>query len=255
MFQLKKEQIHHLLDKFFYTILLGIGIYFIYLGDIIPRFRDQRTNFAVYSEEMNELPTISSYINKAPANLTHGQHFNLSLGGQFLQKGRNFIKGLNLTVDLEHAMPGQMFHAEGLGSDHWFQIRPMSFSLGMAIIELTFKYSFEGSLPGAQIGMYLSPENNSHCWCRGKFYDGEKMTVLGKVGDWFNLDVQPQKFLHLREGSCRERPYVQELAQHMEAEIHSEKYKKICKPKDVFWECAAVTTSEKVNHLPFCRRK
>ena len=81
MFKLKKEQILQAWEIIVYALLLGLGIFFIYMGDVIPRFQDKRTTFAVYSEEMNEIPTISSYINNVPANFTLGKHFNLSLGG------------------------------------------------------------------------------------------------------------------------------------------------------------------------------
>ena len=40
MFLLKKEHVLKLLDNLLYFSLLGLGIYFIYRGDVIPKFFD-----------------------------------------------------------------------------------------------------------------------------------------------------------------------------------------------------------------------
>ena len=79
MFLLKKEHVLKLLDNLLYFSLLGLGIYFIYIGDVIPRFWIGRTNFAEYEEVMNELPTISTYIRNVPENYTMGKDLSLVL--------------------------------------------------------------------------------------------------------------------------------------------------------------------------------
>ena len=75
MFLLKKEHVLQIMEKLLYFALLGLGIYFIYRGDVIPRFWLGRTNFAEYLEDMNEFPTITAYIGNAPKNFTLGEDF------------------------------------------------------------------------------------------------------------------------------------------------------------------------------------
>ena len=70
MFQLKKQHIITFVDKLFSFSLFGLGIFFIYMGDVIPRYQIGQTNFAVYQETMKELPTIVTYITKVPNNFT-----------------------------------------------------------------------------------------------------------------------------------------------------------------------------------------
>ena len=50
--------VSHIIEKAIYLSLLGLGIYFVYQGDVIQRYRIKRTNFAEYSEPVSELPTI-----------------------------------------------------------------------------------------------------------------------------------------------------------------------------------------------------
>ena len=100
MFLLKKEHVLLLLDKLLHFSLLGLGIYFIHMGDVVPRFWLGRTNFAEYQEVMNEFPTISTYIQNVPENFTMGKDFNLSLGGKILKLGINDIQSMHLKLRL-----------------------------------------------------------------------------------------------------------------------------------------------------------
>ena len=73
MFLLKKKHVLQILENLLYLALLGLGIYFIYMGDVIPRFWLGRT--------------ISTYIQNVPENFTMGKDFNLSFGGEILKLG------------------------------------------------------------------------------------------------------------------------------------------------------------------------
>ena len=90
--------VQEVLDILFYISLLGLGIFFIYVGDVIQRFQAQRTTFAVYRESMIELPTISTYIYPIPSNFSMGVDFNLTLEGKILRPGINFLNGSGLKV-------------------------------------------------------------------------------------------------------------------------------------------------------------
>ena len=257
MLQIKNYHILTFLDKIFVIFLLVLGNYFIYMGDIIPKFLAERTNFAVYSETMNELPTVSTYLSYEPANFTLGIDFNMSFSGQVLKMGRNDVQRSNLTVNFEHVMVGKKTIKGRKTPDHWYRIQPMNFSSGMQVA-FEVEYSFasqKADLPEIEIGLFLTNRNNSLCWCMGKYFDGEKVTVLAKVGNWFRLGLQPQKFIYRqKDKGCREKPCAEEFVQKLEAEI-PEKYGTLCKPQDLVWECAALIESRKVNQLPECHKK
>ena len=46
----------------FYFTLFGVGIYFIYQGDVVQRYLLRRTDFTVYEEDITELPTVVTYL-------------------------------------------------------------------------------------------------------------------------------------------------------------------------------------------------
>ena len=58
MFQLKKDHVVILFSNVVYFSLLCLGILFIYYEDIVQRFKTGRTNFAQYSENMTEMPSM-----------------------------------------------------------------------------------------------------------------------------------------------------------------------------------------------------
>ena len=62
-----------------YLALLCMGIYFIHAGDIIQKFKQHRTNFAEYGEEISELPSIVAFTeySQPDKTLEYGKDFNL----------------------------------------------------------------------------------------------------------------------------------------------------------------------------------
>ena len=82
---LKFNQKHaiYISDKIFHIALLAVGFYFLYQGEVIQRFRDGRTNFAVYSEPMREMATLSIWMANLPPNFTQGKDFTISFGRHF----------------------------------------------------------------------------------------------------------------------------------------------------------------------------
>ena len=126
MLLLKKKHVLQILENLLYLALLGLGIYFIYMGDVIPRYWLGRTNIAEYQEVMNELPTISTYIINVPENFTMGKDFYLSLNGKTMEFGINDIQGLvtdsRLKLNVQHVMPEQLITPSGKRM-HWVRIR------------------------------------------------------------------------------------------------------------------------------------
>ena len=65
------------IDKLFYVTMLGLGIYFIYQGDVVQRFQLMRTNFMVYEQPIYEHPTIITFISPSIKNVTFGKDFKV----------------------------------------------------------------------------------------------------------------------------------------------------------------------------------
>ena len=53
-------------DKALYIVLMVIGLYFMWLGKVWPRYLQQKTNFAEYGERITELPTLVGWIQYKP---------------------------------------------------------------------------------------------------------------------------------------------------------------------------------------------
>ena len=65
------------LERLFYSILLGVGCYLIYEGDVVQKYLRRRTNFAVHEEDMTELPTIVTYIYPYSNDFKIGRDFEI----------------------------------------------------------------------------------------------------------------------------------------------------------------------------------
>ena len=107
MLQFNQDLAIYFLDKIFYIALLCVGFCLMYHDEVIQRFRDGRTNFAVYSEPMHEMATMSFWIANMPQNFTLGEDFNFYFGGldfsgmSILTYGQNSIEGSGQIVEFE----------------------------------------------------------------------------------------------------------------------------------------------------------
>ena len=66
-----------------YVLLLSLGIFFIHEGEVWERFTRKRTNFAIYTEDPTELPTMVIFLQ--PDEFKLGVDFNLTV--QAIQSG------------------------------------------------------------------------------------------------------------------------------------------------------------------------
>ena len=64
-------------EKVTYLILLSVGIFFIYQGDVIQRFQTGKTSFVKSSEAMTEMPSIRIWMSPM-SNANIGIDFNVS---------------------------------------------------------------------------------------------------------------------------------------------------------------------------------
>ena len=101
-----------ILDNIVCVILFSIGIYLIYLGDVVQMYQRRRTNFAEYEEEVSELPVILTYIqfSRSLVYLKYGEDFNISyvayayrseLEAKNMTPGENEVAGSQLKVNFD----------------------------------------------------------------------------------------------------------------------------------------------------------
>ena len=70
-------------ETLFYIILLLTGTYFIYYGDVLQRYIEQKTNYYQYDEPIKELPSITTWVDPMlldPSIIKLGRDYNISLG-------------------------------------------------------------------------------------------------------------------------------------------------------------------------------
>ena len=73
MFIANVRTLFRALQKLVYLTMLGLGVYLIYKGDVVQRFQRERTNFAVFEEEISELPSVVMYIQPWNSDIKFGK--------------------------------------------------------------------------------------------------------------------------------------------------------------------------------------
>ena len=99
MFQFRKENMLLSFERTIYITLLGMGCYFIYLGDVIGKFQARGTDFSTYKEPITELPTINMWFWPNLEDFKYGHDFNISLQANGKPKGINLTLGENKVPD------------------------------------------------------------------------------------------------------------------------------------------------------------
>ena len=99
-----------------YLFLLSLGLYWIFTGDALNKYFLKRTNFAEFSEPMDRIPTILTWIDPIDAyrhwNNEIGVDYNITLTseGYFkplnLMVGRNVVPEIPLQLNIEKVMDG-----------------------------------------------------------------------------------------------------------------------------------------------------
>ena len=107
--KLTTELFLYFTDKVLCITLFGLGFYLIAYGEVIQKFQLKRTNFAVYTEMITELPTILTGMS-VEKDLEFGRDYRMYYGALglnmqpvYLSEGHNSVPGSNLTVALEQA--------------------------------------------------------------------------------------------------------------------------------------------------------
>ena len=104
----KTYLIFQAIDRLVSLALMILGIYFIYKGDVINRFQLKRTNFAEFTEEISEIPTITTWIEYSNGPFLkywsdfYMQFYNWENNTSIdLEIGKNYISGSKLRVYVE----------------------------------------------------------------------------------------------------------------------------------------------------------
>ena len=106
-------RIFHVIDTVVFWFFLFLGVYLIYVGEVIQKFQLTRANFAEYEEEIAEFPTLLTYIQydlgSISSNWTYleyGKDFNFRFrigkgNMKALAIGENSFEGSSIKVDLK----------------------------------------------------------------------------------------------------------------------------------------------------------
>ena len=197
-------------------ILICLGVYFIYIGDVVNRFQAKKTNLAEYFEPITELPTIFAWIEfsegSKPTNFKLGLDFNITwiwdyddMDSYSLRLGKNiFNNGLELEfeevpeIDIKHPL--------------MYKIIPLNFPDGMPkdyLFSLHFDFT-KNDTTVERAGIAFSTRNNSHCGglYDGNFFDGKVFESLAKKRELKLIKLSPVKYLYTdTHEKCRNRPY------------------------------------------------
>ena len=111
MIHLTSSLIFKGVERAIHFFLICLGVYFIYIGDVVNRFQAKKTNLAEYFEPITELPTIFAWIEfsegSKPTNFKLGLDFNITwiwdyddMDSYSLHLGQNiFNNGLELEFE------------------------------------------------------------------------------------------------------------------------------------------------------------
>ena len=254
------------IENMVYVTMVGLGIFLIFHGDVVHKFQLRRTNFAIYEEDIFELPNIVTYI-WPMKNFTLGKDFSIFFRSGFdhstkwkmLKRGENKIVGRNFTMHLENLFEG-LSAAEPQPNS--FRIKANNFSAGMPV-DFRLKYTFQNSsiMTGSEIIFSLRPENGCLS-CNGNYHEGEIQRTTVSLGKVTKLTLAGEKWYYLPEHrKCRKRPYNDILIETILKQVKSNCVRP-CKPvkrsqkaTDSFDFCHALRSDKEIDKWPFCEDK
>ena len=162
MIHFKSNLVFKGIEKALYFSLIFLGIYYIYMGNVLKRFRAKKTNFAEYSESITELPTMLAWIeySENSTGLEIGVDVNITWNYYSLELGQTVLyNGLKLELeDLERI---------DISDPSMYRISPLNFPTGMP---KDFKYWFsftfsQNDSTVSKAGISFTTKNNSAEQC------------------------------------------------------------------------------------------
>ena len=206
--------------------MLGLGSYLIYQGEVFQKFQAKKTNFAVYTEEIVEMPTMRTYVYPRMTNRIQFQKdYNISLrtfkADQEINLtfGENIIPGTNLRLKFD-------IPTAAWGS-HDFKITPLNFkreTLHGSLLVYRFRKNLQFPT-GHQFFMELSTKNNSMPCGYSSYFDGAVKIAMVDIGSHLSITIHPEKYIYHGDRTvCRKNSYLEEIIAIVEKGIIS-----ICK--------------------------
>ena len=208
----KTKAVFEIIEKAVSLVLMFLGFFFIYKGDVINRFHLKRTNFAEYSEFIMEIPTVTTWIeyrSDYSQNLQYWNDFTIELyhwqndsSTTSLELGENKVFGSSLHVFFENFTDGT------------YRISPVNYAPGMPH-DFSLSYSFQSNTSNvSRIAVALSTRNNSYCGYGTEFHDGEVKEVFGSLSQRKYIVINPEKYIFNQEDKkCRGEPFHEIIIQ------------------------------------------
>ena len=212
MIHFKSNLVFKGIEKALYFSLIFLGIYYIYMGNVLKRFRAKKTNFAEYSESITELPTMLAWIeySENSTGLEIGVDVNITWNYYSLELGQTVLyNGLKLELeDLERI---------DISDPSMYRISPLNFPTGMPK-DFRYWFSFTFSQNDSTVskaGISFTTKNNSYCgrpWWDDLFYDGQAIEISAQKESTKWLRLSPVKYLYTKtHEDCRDQPYYDQL--------------------------------------------
>ena len=250
-----------------YLIFLILGIYFIYQGEVIPKYELKRTSFTEHIENATELPTIlTQVIYRDNNSWTYGKDFNISYGNMELTTqtsshtlaiGENIVNNGSLYLNFEHLHQLQGFISNGVFFS-MFRITPINFPYKPELTnQLIWTLNDTGELQSRVIAFSVSFSTynnsvlciNSQMKCVEGHYDGEVTEIMIKPSEIYFPTIFPEKYTYLKGISgCRTEPYNQLVLKESLKQMASVCFYP-CRPSITFGQ----ELDKIIRHLPLCR--
>ena len=153
-----KAEINEIVNLSCYLTLLSLGLYWILTGDALNKYFLKRTNFAEFSEPMDRIPTILTWIDPIDGyrhwNYDIGKDYNITLASE------GYIKPLNLTVgrNMVPEIPLQL-NIEKVFDGHFLKIAPLGYSPKFPT-HYELQYTFKNSSKATKVSILLASENH-----------------------------------------------------------------------------------------------
>ena len=259
-----KQALLDTLRLIIYFLLFSLGIFFILKGDVWERYVQKRTNFAIHTKDITELPTIATFIQ--PFGLKLGVDFNLSVQAHrsgaidsSTEPTQLMKSGVYPVFAEENYEPFQIDFENNLYNGSASKITPIVdskaklYRIGDLAMSYTFKDANTSNLEKILITVTLTSENNSiagsYLIGKTKSYDGKRLTHQSQLGQLTKLVWAATKYVNLDiyEVPCRHKPFNEILFHKISEEIKSCTHP--CRVEQNFGH----KLNNILSHLPSCK--
>ena len=237
-----------------YFCTLGIGVYFIYKGEVVQRFQRRRTNFAHYEEQVSELPihTISVWTKNKTFKFGEDYHLQFRQGAQGsfhtainLTYGDNRIpeNNLRLTIDSE------------LENQRSLKISFANLSSKMPLdYQFIFKHVNSNSVTQHSkplVKAYVKTKNGS-MRCNGKYNDGDSSAAIFPWGTLTTFRLFTEKKILIQDSNnCRLEPYTEQINEKFLQNVKKECHQP-CRHPQYLTICKGLFLSKEIRKYPIC---